>query len=339
MLRAAQAAVIFLGLRWGDVMLIRLATSVAILCLANGLVHAASLNTSVSKEGKTIISLQGDIERGDAERLRAIVRATNEANRVVSGLRLNSAGGNLLESVEMAEIVKVAKISTVVANGATCASACFVVFSAGYEKFASYGAQIGVHGASDTSGRETVASGAATVSMARIVNQLGVPSGIVGKMVLTRPDQMVWLVPDDLRSMNVTLTGKPNQLAAPPVVNAPQQITPPDTQAKKSEPTWKEIVGAAVVRARRQRGPGANIVSRNCQPEYKICTNAIFFENNDGVDTMVQTVENLDGKIVRRQICEFNKHSDIRSCFNWDTGQKHRDMKGSDGKWTRVSND
>jgi len=41
----------------------------------------------------------------------------------------------------------------------------FVRFSAGYEKFASFTAQIGVHGA-------------ATVSMARIVNQLGVPSGI-----------------------------------------------------------------------------------------------------------------------------------------------------------------
>ncbi|MBX9829701.1 MAG: hypothetical protein K2Z80_02805 [Xanthobacteraceae bacterium] len=181
---------------------------------------------------------------GDAERLRAIVRATNEANRIVSGMRLNSAGGNLLESVELAAIVKQAKISTVVANGATCASACFVVFAAGYEKFASYSAQIGVHGASDQSGRETVASGAATVSMARIVNQLGVPAGVVGKMVVTPPIEMVWLVPDDLRSMNVTLTGKPNQLAVPPVANTPQQILPPDTQAKKPEPTWKDIVRA-----------------------------------------------------------------------------------------------
>jgi len=31
--------------------------------------------------------------------------------------------------------------------------------------------------------------------MARIVKELGVPEGIVGKMVVTRPDDMVWLGP------------------------------------------------------------------------------------------------------------------------------------------------
>jgi hypothetical protein len=48
------------------------------------------------------------------------------------------------------------------------ASACFLAFAAGDTKFATYGAQIGVHGGSDQAGRETAQSGAATVSPAQL---------------------------------------------------------------------------------------------------------------------------------------------------------------------------
>jgi len=57
-----------------------------------------------------------------------------------------------------------------------------MVLAAGAEKFVSYAAFIGVHGASDESGRETIGSGAATVSMARPLKELGVPEGIIGKI-------------------------------------------------------------------------------------------------------------------------------------------------------------
>ena len=66
-------------------------------------------------------------------------------------------------------------------------TACFLLFAAGSEKYASYSANVGVHGASDQSGRE---EGDATVSMARMAKQLGVPESIIGKMVVTPPDQL-----------------------------------------------------------------------------------------------------------------------------------------------------
>src|ERR1700730_2360410 len=103
-------------------------------------------------------------------------------------------------------------MATNVGQGATCASACFLVFAAGESKFANYSAQIGVHGASDEKGAETVQSGAATVSMARIAKELGVPPAIIGRMVVTPPAEMVWLSPADLQSMGTTMIGKPSQL-------------------------------------------------------------------------------------------------------------------------------
>jgi hypothetical protein len=76
--------------------------------------------------------------------------------------------------------------------------------AAGPQKFVGYSADVGVHGASNSDGQEV---GDATV--ARVVKELGVPEKIIGKMVITPPSDVVWLGPDDLRSMGATMTGKP----------------------------------------------------------------------------------------------------------------------------------
>jgi hypothetical protein len=60
---------------------------------------AATFTTTVSKENKTIVMLTGEIVEGDAEKLKAIIQSANEAGRLVSGIRFNSLGGNLLEGV------------------------------------------------------------------------------------------------------------------------------------------------------------------------------------------------------------------------------------------------
>jgi hypothetical protein len=302
---------------------------------------AATLTSTASKEGKTIISLKGELSEGDSDALKSIIKSANDVGRFVSGLRLNSPGGLVSEGVKLADVVRYAKISTVVANGATCASACFIVFAAGLEKFASYNANIGVHGASDKSGEETVASGAVTVSMARIVKDLGVPSAIIGKMVVTPPDQMVWLTPDDLRSMSTTMTGKPSQLSSAPnsQLEAPMQLDPSATATAPSQPkSWQDIVDRAAALSARQQQNGQPFTHRVCQPEFKECMNAIFFRDTDGKDMMVKESEDAAGKTVRREICSFNAFGDVRVCFNWDTHASHRDMKDEKGNWTEVGN-
>jgi hypothetical protein len=42
-------------------------------------------------------------------------------------------------------------------------------------------------------------------------------------MVVTPPQQMIWLSPNDLRAMGTTITGKPDQTRAP---NAQTQVMP-----------------------------------------------------------------------------------------------------------------
>ena len=169
-----------------------------------------------------------------------------------------------------------------------------------------------MHGASDESGQETEGSSAATVSMARIAKELGVPAGIIGKMVVTPPEQMVWLTPDELRSMGVTMTGKPSQLPSAPAVASqlPPEIKP-SSRSTASEgkplPTWAKLLDNALELSKQQHDGKADF-ARVCQPELKICINGLSFITNDGTKMILKVTEDMNGKMLRREVCNFNDY-------------------------------
>ncbi len=258
----------------------------------------------------------------------------------------NSPGGSVLEGVKLADVVRDEKIATSVSGTAKCASACFMVFAAGSEKYVSYTAQVGVHGASDEHGRETAQSSAATISMARIAQELGVPPSIIGKMVVTPPDEILWLTPDDLRSMGTTMVGERLQ---PPSGPAPSdelssEFTQPDrsraSEPRSSDPntpTWETLLDRAMELSRKEHG-GQPSYDRICQPALKECITGVSFTAPDGTYMIMKVTENLNGKTLKREVCSFNrKNGDVRTCFDWDTGENRRDKKDRDGNWHRVA--
>jgi hypothetical protein len=305
---------------------------------------AASITSTVSKDGKVIVSLVGEIVEGDTDTLKSIIKLANESGRFVSAIRLDSPGGSIMEGSNLAAIIRYGKIATSVISGAKCASACFIVFAAGNPKYVNYSALVGVHGASDDQGRETIQAGAATVSMARIVKDLGVPAPIIGKMVVTPPDSIVWLTPDDLRSMGTTMTGKPIQVPTGQIATPqpPTQLPPstmatiPPTSTAKKAPEWKDLVSGAFALSARQNGGEARS-GRVCQPELKLCNTAVFFRDKEGVEVMLRMSEDPNGKIVSRDVCEFNKFGDVRTCTDWDSGVSTREMKNKKGEWVEVN--
>jgi hypothetical protein len=165
---------------------------------------AADLTTTLSRENRTVVLLNGELAEGDAGRLRDIIRAN--AARPVSGIRLNSPGGSLPEGARLAAVIQNAKVATVVASGATCAAACFIAFAAGNQKFVSVSAMVGAPGAADKFGPAHEVP-----PIVLVVKQLGLLDAIIEKMVNTREDEIVWLTHDDLRAMGATITGRPGQ--------------------------------------------------------------------------------------------------------------------------------
>jgi hypothetical protein len=312
---------------------------------------AAEVKALSGKDGRITVLIDGDLQVGDSNKFTETIKRANNDGKFVANVRLNSDGGNLLEGVNLADAVRYGKMSTYVGKTATCASACFLIFAAGNTKFASYEARIGVHGASDQNGDETIQSNAATISMARAAQDLGVPSAIIGRMVVTPPSDMVWLTPQDLQSMSTTMVGKPSQTRGP-AISTPDQVlkqtperslgslqsrsTSSSEAVEGRPPSWGGLLDTALSLSKEQNG-GKPDFQRVCQPELKSCVNGLAFKAKDGTDMIMKVTENLDGKIIRREICSFNQYGDIRSCLDWDAGTTHRDVKNSSGEWEKAS--
>jgi len=174
---------------------------IAGLALSPSIAAAAEITSSNLKDDTIEISISGNIVAGDAELLRTRIKAATDAGKLVTSVRLNSEGGSLLEGARLADVVKSTKLSTNVGQNATCASACFLIFAAGETKYAYVRARIGVHGASEN-GAE---SRKATKAMARIAEELDVPSSIIRRMVNTPPNDVTWLSLNDLRLMGADI--------------------------------------------------------------------------------------------------------------------------------------
>lgn len=182
--------------------------------------------------------------------------------------------------------------------------------------------------------------------MARVAKEIGVPPAIIGRMVVTPPTDMVWLSPQELQSMGVSLVGKPVQVSIDeqPKIGAPRQISSENPNDVSSEtkasapPSWNAFVEKAI-RVSASQNNGKPIHSRSCQPALKICFDGIFYKDRKGTHTLAKVVKDMNDKIIRREVCEFNSSMDIRKCFDWDDGTVRRDMKDSNGNWSKVADE
>src|SRR5262245_26323213 len=63
---------------------------------------AAELSSVTMADDVTIIALGGDVAEGDTEAAEALIKTANDADRLISAVRLDSAGGSLAEAVKLA---------------------------------------------------------------------------------------------------------------------------------------------------------------------------------------------------------------------------------------------
>lgn len=159
---------------------------------------------------ETIIMANGPINLGDDERLHTFVASLPRSTKV-TGITLDSIGGNLMEGMRLARSIKSSNLIVAVPQHGMCASACFLMFAAGRKRIVSDTGQVGVHSASSDTGENTL-SQSATVQMAREASQYGVPPSIIGRMVTTLATGISWLTTDELKEMGVEII--PTQQAA-----------------------------------------------------------------------------------------------------------------------------
>lgn len=162
-----------------------------------------------------VFTFSGAIRAGDADRFAAtVIRWASEIEYV----NLNSLGGDVAEAIKIGRIVKAARLDTYVQAGATCASACFLVWLNGAtrnvitlethnlkSKAVIPPGRIGLHrpfltslSASDAS---VQAQANAMVAVRSYLSAQFVPSRLIDAMMARASNDIYWVTVADLEDM------------------------------------------------------------------------------------------------------------------------------------------
>lgn len=152
-------------------------------------------------EPRALILIQGPIVPGDTSRLMATMNVIVHARPGAKTLAvdLNTPGGNVAEGEALATIIGLNGLDTVLYPGATCASACPMMFFAGSRKILGSGARLGVHRASiGPNGNESPSTMDTSIRIGRMLTRLGAPKRVIEKLLATPPGSITWLIAADL---------------------------------------------------------------------------------------------------------------------------------------------
>jgi hypothetical protein len=295
----------------------------ALLIVSAPSARAAEFSWYKDPQGDGVLVLSGPIVAGDTLKMLNIMKLSLQNQDVyMNAIRLNTGGGDVDEGFSLAEVVRKFKLASVVPANSYCASACFLIFAAGREKWVGSNAKVGVHSARDAkTGVMDPDADAATVRMARYVNQLGVPPLIAGRMVTTTADGMAWLTPVELESMGAHLTG----------YQTSTQQTEPLPQAQDEESIkWRNYFRWAVQTAK-QQNDGVSTATKSCNNTGRCVISQPYYELSGRYAIAVEVQES--GQTVQRAVCRRTYPTDTyQVCTDWVTEKNVAYIK-SRGQW------
>ena len=171
--------------------------------LSIGNAYSAEFSAYQDATGDPTVMMKGPIEEGDFERLAAYLNGNPAAFLFffMKGLYLDSPGGDVREALKIASFIEQNFIDTIVESGSTCASSCFLIFSAGSRRVMKQGAKIGVHRITlsayelDIAKTESIVQPTAE-NVEKYLRRTGMPSRVLEKMNETPASSVYWVTFD-----------------------------------------------------------------------------------------------------------------------------------------------
>lgn len=209
--------------------------TIALVCIATCVIsaRAATIERSTTADGRAGILIKGVIVAGDDEQFSTIAGSVAGSATVI----LDSPGGMLAAGLRIGSAIRMRAWDTVVPDGATCASACGLMWLGGVQRTVGRQARVGFHAAfvqdADGSKRET---GAGNALVGSYLSKLGLTDAAVFYLTSAAPQEAAWLTETVARQVGIRASfadagfpATPVAAQAPAVPQAPQpDASPPD---------------------------------------------------------------------------------------------------------------
>jgi hypothetical protein len=151
-----------------------------------------------SYSDKIVIDAVGEIKVDEAKNFIAWVEQSRREwnGHRATAIVFNSGGGSVAGGREMGIMIADFHVTTGVAHGGQCSSACVLIWSAGAFKSAGTDSKVGVHMARNIEGGDPAVDG--TIFTLHWLQKTGAPNSVVVGAMSTKPDDIYWLSQDEM---------------------------------------------------------------------------------------------------------------------------------------------
>ncbi|SER58329.1 hypothetical protein SAMN04490244_101575 [Tranquillimonas rosea] len=157
-------------------------------------------------DGESVLRLTGQIAPGDADRFVDYLQQQDDG---VNTLYLHSPGGSVQDALEIGRTIRDSGATTAIAAGDVCLSACPYVLFGGTDRNVDPEGHVGVH--QHYFGENTVLPAFMAVEdvqrgqgrVMAYLEEMGIGLGVMEPALLTPPDEIYMLLPEDLRTYGI----------------------------------------------------------------------------------------------------------------------------------------
>lgn len=177
--------------------MVRLLAFLASAFLAASAAQAANITTT-APGASGMIFIEGEMVESDGARFVEAAKRFKTAT-----VSLESGGGNLIGGIAIGTEIRRRGFTTVVPNGATCASVCATVWLSGVERSAGGSSRIGFHSTYLIVDGKPQPSAEGNEFHARYLRSIGVSETTISYIMMAAPGSMTWLTADAAKSVGI----------------------------------------------------------------------------------------------------------------------------------------
>jgi hypothetical protein len=194
--------------------------------------NAAEIDVRRLETGEMLISIDGDFDRGDVDIFRSKASSIALGRATVS---FRSEGGSLVSGIRIGALIREKKFTTLVPDGAACASACALAWLGGARRFVGQDANVGFHAAYVLKPNGPAESGSGNAVMGAYLNQLGLSESAILYITKTAPTSIQWMTLEDATLHGIAVARLPGAAGADvsAAVAAEQPELSPEQRARE----------------------------------------------------------------------------------------------------------